>query len=114
MNQIHRIAFHLLTAFLFLFSAFAIVTVGQATPTPQPTLPPGMTGSNTSDPRANLSAGLYDAGEKALGLRHLQLLKKPDSFQLGTEDPDDPRVLKMLKSFVSADANLARIAKPIN
>ena len=45
------------------------------TPTPAPTLPPGMVGSNTSDPRANLSAGLYDAGEKALGMRLLQSIR---------------------------------------
>ena len=103
MNQIHRIAFRLLTSFLFLCSGFVIVTIGQVTPTPPPTLPPGMTGSNTSDPRANLSAGLYDAGEQALGMRLLQSLKKPDSFQLGTDNPDDPRVEKMLASFGIGD-----------
>src|SRR5687767_14266231 len=100
MNQIRRIAFGLLTSFLFLFSGSVIVTVGQqATPSPAPTLPPGMVGSSTTDPRFSLSAGLYDAGEAALGIRHLQSLKKPDSFQLGTDDPDDPRVQKMLASF---------------
>ena len=57
--------------------SFVVVALAQ-TPTPEPTLPPGMVGSNTSDPRANLPAGLYDAGEKALGIKHLQVLKKPD------------------------------------
>ena len=82
------------------------------TPTPAPTLPPGMVGSNTSDPRANLSAGLYDAGEKTLGMRLLQSLKKPDSFQLGTDNPDDPRVQKMLASFGVPNEALTKIPKP--
>ncbi|PYS97799.1 MAG: hypothetical protein DMF63_18615 [Acidobacteria bacterium] len=86
-------------------SGFTIATIGQATPTPAPTLPPGMVGSNTSDPRSNLSPGLFDAGEKALGIRHMLLLKKPDAFQLGTDDPDDPKVQKMLASFGIADTS---------
>ncbi|MEO8573047.1 MAG: hypothetical protein ABI481_03685 [Pyrinomonadaceae bacterium] len=68
-------------------------------------MPPGMVGSNTSDPRANLSPGLFDAGEKALGIKHLMLLKKPDSFQLGTDNPDDPKVQKMLAGFGIADTS---------
>jgi hypothetical protein len=105
MNRINRIAFRLLTSFLFLASSFVLSAVGQATPSPAPTLPPGMVGSNASDPRASLSPGLYDAGERALGMRHLQLLKKPDSFQLGTDNPDDPRVQKMLASFGITDTS---------
>src|SRR4030095_8859965 len=100
-----RIAFRLLTSFLFLVSGFVIVTMAQPTPSPAPTLPPGMTGSNTSDPRANLTPGLYDAGEKALGMRLLQSHKKPDSFQIGTDNPDDPRVQKMLASFGIRDTS---------
>ena len=38
-------------------------------------------------------------------MRHLQLLKKPDAFQLGTTDPDDPRVQKMLAGFGIADTS---------
>ena len=64
-----------------------------------------MTGSNTSDPRYSLTPGLYDAGERALGMRHLQLVKKPDSFQLGTDNPDDPKVQKMLASFGISDTS---------
>jgi hypothetical protein len=111
MRQIRNIAFSLITASLFVCSGFVIATLGQATPTPAPTLPPGMVGSRTDDPRAKLSPGLYDAGEAALGIKHLQLLKKPDSFQLGTDNPDDPRVQKMLASFGIADTS--KIAKPI-
>ena len=65
-------------------------------PVPAPPLPPGMSGSTAEDPRAKLTPGLYDAGEAAMGLKHLLLFKKPDAFQLGTADPDDPRVEKMV------------------
>src|ERR1051326_4971328 len=40
-------------------------------PEPAPTLPPGMKGSDTNDPRAKLSPGLYNAGESALGMKHV-------------------------------------------
>ena len=65
-------------------------------PEPAPTLEPGMTGSDTNDPRAKLAPGLYDAGETSMGIEHLLLLKKPDAFQLGTTDPDDPKVEKVV------------------
>jgi len=65
-------------------------------PEPPPILPPGMTGSDATDPRAKLRPGLYDAGEASMGISHLQLLKKPDAFQLGVADPDDPKVQKTL------------------
>jgi len=68
-------------------------------PEPAPPLPPGMSGSDTHDPRAKLTPGLYDAGEVAMGIKHLQLLKKPDAFQLGTSDPDDPKVEKMFNQL---------------
>jgi hypothetical protein len=66
------------------------------TPEPAPPLPPGMTGSDVNDPRAKLSPGLYDAGEASMGIKHLLLLKKPDAFQLGADDPDDPKVQKIV------------------
>jgi hypothetical protein len=65
-------------------------------PEPAPALPPGMTGSDANDPRAKLSPGLYDAGETSMGMQHLQLFKKPDAFQLGANDPDDPKVQKTI------------------
>src|SRR6202041_2277797 len=65
-------------------------------PQPAPALPPGMTGSDTNDPRFKLTPGMYDAGETSMGMKHLLLLKKPDAFQLGTADPDDPKVQKMI------------------
>ena len=65
-------------------------------PEPAPALPPGMMGSDMNDPRAKLTPGLYDAGETSMGMQHLQLFKKPDAFQLGANDPDDPKVQKTI------------------
>ncbi len=72
-------------------------------PEPAPALPPGMTGSDANDPRAKLSPGLYDAGETSLGIKHLLLLKKPDAFQLGASDPDDPKVKKTIDQLGMRD-----------
>jgi hypothetical protein len=68
-------------------------------PQPAPPLPAGMTGSDANDPRFKLTPGLYDAGETSLGMKHLLLLKKPDAFQLGSADPDDPKVQKTLSQL---------------
>jgi hypothetical protein len=65
-------------------------------PSPAPPLPAGMTGSDTSDPRYKLTPGMYNAGEAAMGMKHLLLLKKPDAFQLGDVQPEDPKVAKTL------------------
>src|ERR1700735_201945 len=65
-------------------------------PQPAPPLPAGMTGSDTNDPRFKLTPGMYDAGETSMGIKHLLLLKKPDAFQLGTDNPDDPKIAKTL------------------
>ena len=118
MNRKHSLGFLVLIASLVLGFYFSTGTQAQnpsASPSPSPTpenpfapetapaLPPGMTGSDTSDPRANLKPGMYDAGEAALGLKHLLLLKKPDAFQLESDNPDDPRVLKTLDLLGIAD-----------
>ena len=109
MNRIHIIALRLIISSLVV--CFATTTFAQ-TPTPSPAqepakpvaaqtpadpfapepptpLPAGMTGSDVNDPRAKLKAGMDDAGEAAVGIKHLYLLKKPDAFQLGSEDPKD-------------------------
>ena len=65
-------------------------------PAPAPPLPAGMTGSDVNDPRAKLTPGWYDAGEVSMGLKHLQLFKKPDAFQLDSADPNNPKVQKTL------------------
>ncbi|HEX8491914.1 MAG TPA: hypothetical protein VF658_03650 [Pyrinomonadaceae bacterium] len=134
MSRGHTITFRLLTAALVLCSCFAASTLAQTTspsPTPSPTdagkpanqdggnpfapesappLPAGMTGSDANDPRAKLSPGMYDAGEAALGMRHIMLLKKPDAFQLGSDDPDNPKVQKTLGQIGIGDTS--KMPKP--
>ncbi|MGA8144641.1 MAG: hypothetical protein WB987_12190 [Candidatus Acidiferrales bacterium] len=80
-------------------------------PEPAAPLPAGMTGSDANDPRSKLTPGLYDAGETSMGLKHLLLLKKPDAFQLGAADPDDPKVEKMLGQL-GLPAAVSKIPKP--
>ena len=111
MNRVCTDAFRLLTVFVFLCSCFAAAVSAQQNPQPAPTLPPGMTGSDTNDPRAKLSPGLYDAGEAAMGMKHLILLKKPDAFQLGSNDPDSPAVQKTLGTVLGI-ADTSKIPKP--
>src|SRR5215204_2064492 len=107
MNRAHTIAFRLLTASLFLCSCFLAVAIAQDNPfapEPAPPLPAGMTGSNVNDPRAKLSPGLYDAGETSVGMKHLFLLKKPDAFQLGSDDPASPKIQTALGAMGIGDA----------
>jgi hypothetical protein len=114
MNRVHSVALYLaVMAAIVLFSGIS-KTQAQApakatasakppaaekdplAPEPAPPLPPGMTGSNVNDPRYKLKAGLYDAGETSMGMKHLLLLKKPAAFQLAATGPDDPRLQTML------------------
>jgi hypothetical protein len=81
-------------------------------PEPAQPLPAGMKGSDTNDPRAKLAPGLYNAGEAAMGIKHLQLVKKPAAFQLGTNNPDDPKVQKMIGQLNMP--NVAKIPKPMH
>jgi hypothetical protein len=80
-------------------------------PQPAPTLPPGMTGSDVSDPRFKLTPGLYDAGEASMGIKHVMLVKKPDAFQLGSNDADDPKVQKTIAQLGIGAA--AKMPKPL-
>jgi len=136
MNRVHTIAFRLLTASLVLCSCLAARTLAQTTspspepaktpeskpanqggvspfaPQPAPPLPAGMTGSDVNDPRAKLTPGLYDAGEAAVGIKHLMLLKKPDTFQLGSDDPDNPKVDKTLSTVLGV-ADPSKMPKPL-
>jgi len=79
-------------------------------PEPAASLPAGMTGSDANDPRARLAPGMYDAAETSMGLKHVMLLKKPDAFQLGSADPDDPKVQKTLGLL--GVGNSSKMAKP--
>ena len=122
MNRVHDIAFRLLLASFVLCSCFVTRTPSQTpspssqestkapdtktankeeeanpfAPEPAQPLPAGMMGSDANDPRAKLTPGFYDAGEAAMGIKHLMLLKKADAFQLGSDDPDSPKVHKTL------------------
>jgi len=80
-------------------------------PQPPVPLPPGMTGSTTSDPRVGLKAGLYDAGEAAMGMEHIAFVKKPEAFQLSSTNPDDPAVQKSLDLL--GVGNKGKIPKPM-
>jgi hypothetical protein len=70
-----------------------------------------MTGSDTGDPRAKLSPGMDEAGEAAMGIKHVMLLKKPDAFQLGSDDPDNPKVQKTLGLLGVGDSS--KMPKPL-
>jgi hypothetical protein len=80
-------------------------------PQPAPPLPPGMTGSSTNDPRYSLKPGLFDAGEAAMGMKHLALVRKPASFQLGADSPDDPKVQKAVQQL--GMGNVAKMPKEL-
>ena len=110
MNRIKIAACRLLTVLFVLGSFFATVTLAQNLE-PAPKLPAGMTGSDAKDPRAKLSPGLFDAGETALGMKHLLLLKKPTAFQLGTDDADNPKVKETLGQLGFGDT--AQLPKPL-
>ena len=95
MNRENPKIFRLLAASLLFCSCLAAWAVAQ---TPAPALPAGMKGADTSDPRAKLTAGLFDAGEASLGIKHVSLLRKPDAFQLGV-DPNAPKVATALTAL---------------
>jgi len=80
-------------------------------PQPAQPLPAGMTGSDVNDPRFKLTPGMYDAGESAMGIKHLQLVKKPDAFQLGSADADDPKVQKTIAQL--GIGSVSKMPKPL-
>lgn len=137
MNRVKIISLHLLLTSLAVCACFA-TTIFAQTPTASPAqdaakpqdtkpaakpptdplapepptpLPPGMTGSDVNDPRAKLKPGMDDAGEAALGIKHLFLLKKPNAFQLGADDPNDPKVQKTLGQIGAPAGELAALPK---
>jgi len=64
-----------------------------------------------NDPRFKLTPGLYDAGEAAMGIKHLVLVKKPDAFQLGSAEADDPKVQKTIAQL--GIGNSSKMPKPL-
>lgn len=129
MNRFHRAPFIAVAVFFLAFSGVVRLQAQQQpseappkqeepkedenpfAPEPSPTLPPGMSGSDTSDPRYKLTPGLFDAGEASMGMKHLALMKKPDAFQLGSSDADDPKVQKVLGQL--GMGSIAKLPKPI-
>src|SRR5258705_2227047 len=136
MNRVHTVAFRLFVASLLFCSCFATRIQAQ-TPSPSPEsakpsetkptdqkadenpfapepaapLPAGMTGSDANDPRAKLAPGMYDAAETSMGLKHVMLFKKPAAFQLGSDNPDDPKVQKTLGLLGVGDST--KMPKPV-
>ena len=129
-----NIASRLISVFFVLCACFA--TALAQTPTPSPSqdatkapdkqaqadpfapepagpLPEGMTGSDANDPRAKLTAGVDNAGEAAMGIKHLFLLKKPGAFQLGSDDPNDPKIQKTLGQMGGAASEIAKMPKAV-
>jgi hypothetical protein len=83
-------------------------------PKPAPPLPAGMTGSDASDPRFTLKPGMYDAGEAAMGIKHLGFVKKPDPFRLDATSSDDPQVNKTLATLGVGDTSkMPKSLKPV-
>lgn len=80
-------------------------------PEPAPPLPAGMTGGDVNDPRYKLAPGLYNAGEVAMGMKHLALVKKPAAFDLGTTNDADPKVEQTVATL--GIGNVSKIPKPI-
>jgi hypothetical protein len=82
-------------------------------PEPPTPLPAGMTGSDVNDPRAKLAPGIWDAAETSMGIKHVVLVKKPESFQLGSSNPDDPKVQKTLGQIGISATDSAKMTKPV-
>jgi len=113
MNHVRTNVLVIIVASFFLFAAHAFAQTPSPSPSPTPAppenpfapqpappLPEGMKGSDTNDPRAKLTPGVYDAAETSMGLKHITLLKKPESFDLGTNDPNAEKVNKSLSTVL--------------
>src|SRR6266404_1653260 len=107
MNRVPSVAFRVAVAAILLFFGMSRMKA----PQPAAPLPAGMTGSDVNDSRFKLTSGMYDAGEASMGIKHLLLLKKPDAFQLGTAEPDDPKVEKTVRQL--GVGNIAKMGKPL-
>jgi LVIVD repeat len=92
-----KTTFNFIAVLFIIFGCFVAGTHAQGVE-PAPKLPAGMKGSNPNDPRTKLTAGVYDAGEAAFGIKHISLLKKPTAFDIGV-DPNSPMVGKALKAL---------------
>jgi hypothetical protein len=96
MNRV-KTTFNFITIFFVLFGVLVTGMQAQGLE-PPPKLPAGMKGSNANDPRTKLKPGVFDAEEAAMGIKHVALLKKPDTFDVGV-DPNSPKVAKALRAI---------------
>jgi hypothetical protein len=72
-----------------------------------------MTGADTSDPRYTLKPGMYDAGEAAMGIKHLAFLKKADPFRMEATSADDPKVIETLKNLEVFTDKMPKALQPV-
>jgi len=111
MNHLRTNVLFITVAIVFLFAANTFAQTPSPSPTPAqpenpfapqpaPPLPAGMTGSDANDPRAKLTPGVDNAGETSMGMKQITLLKKPDAFDLGTNDPNAEKVNKSLSTVL--------------
>jgi len=74
MNRLCSVAFRVagvMFASALMISGLSVASGQEGNPfalQPAPPLPAGMTGSTTNDPRVGLKAGMFDAGEAAMGM----------------------------------------------
>src|SRR5882762_7990182 len=117
MNRLPSFAFRVAVAAILLSSGVSRLR-GQTPATPPPAQQADKDKEGDEDknpfapePAPKLPPGLYDAGEASMGIKHLLLLKKPDAFQLGASDPDDPKVQKTIGQL--GIRNTSKMAKPL-
>jgi hypothetical protein len=101
--------------------AFTLSASAQSTPPASTAAKPdaslaitnSVVGSNPNDPRANLKAGLFDAGETAMSMQHVGFLKKPAAFTITNSDPDSPEVQKTLDMLGAGNAKIPKNMRPV-
>lgn len=69
--------------------------------------PKGTDLARHADPREGLKAGMFDAGEAALGMEHIDFLKKPEAFTAPPAKPEDGPMQKLLAQLVFANSDFA-------
>jgi len=70
-----------------------------------------MKGSDTTDPRAKLTPGLYNAVKPPWASSTSFCSRNPTRFQLGATDPDDPKVQKTISQL--GIGNIAKLPKAV-
>ena len=63
-----------------------------------------------NDPRTKLTPGIYDAGEAAMGLKHILLVKSLTCFNSARRS-NDPKVQKTLGMIVGDTSKMPKVAQ---